>query len=319
MKNKISALRLVTYCSLVMFLFTFGWCTPVAPAVTLATLTTTAASAITLTTAISGGNISSDGGAAITARGVCWNTSTGPTIVNSKTIDGTGTGSFASSVTGLTAGTNYYIRAYATNSAGTAYGNEVSFTTSATEVTICSQVWKVKNLDVSTYRNGDPIPQVTDPTAWVALTTGAWCWYNNDSATNASTYGKLYNGYSVNDPRGLAPTGWHVPSDAEWTTLSTCLGGDAVAGGAMKETGTTHWTSPNTGATNSSGFTGLPGGYRANPGIFTTVGNYGFWWSSTAYVTTNLWYRYLSYNDGTIFKDWLFNKQFGFSVRCLRD
>src|ERR1035437_4450974 len=129
MKNKISALRLVTYCSLVMFLFTFGWCTPVAPAVTLATLTTTAASAITLTTAISRGNISSDGGAAITARGVCWNTSAGPTVANSKTNDGTGTGVFASSVTGLTAGTIYYIRAYATNSAGTAYGNEISITT----------------------------------------------------------------------------------------------------------------------------------------------------------------------------------------------
>src|ERR1035437_4904310 len=127
-------------------------------------------------------------------------------------------------------------------------------------VTICTQSWMLKNLDVSTYRNGDLIPEVTDGSAWSALTAGAWCWYNNDSATNASTYGKLYNWYAVNDPRGLAPTGWHVPSDAEWTTLSTCLGGNAVAGGAMKETGTTHWTSPNTGATNSSGFTGLPGG-----------------------------------------------------------
>src|SRR5450759_2709884 len=135
MKNKISALRLVTYCSLVMFLFTFGGCTPAAPDVTLAPLTTTAASAITLTTAISGGNITSDGGATITARGVCWNTSTGPTVANSKTTDGSGPGSFASSLTGLTAGATYYIRAYATNSAGTAYGNEVSFTISTTEVT----------------------------------------------------------------------------------------------------------------------------------------------------------------------------------------
>src|ERR1035437_8570614 len=128
-------------------------------------------------------------------------------------------------------------------------------------VTICTQVWMLKNLDVSTYRNGDLIPKVTTTTAWDALTTGAWRWCNNDPAMGV-IYGKLYNWYVVNDPRGLAPTGWHVPSDAEWTTLSTCLGGYAVAGGAMKETGTTHWTSPNTGATNSSGFTGLPGGGR---------------------------------------------------------
>ena len=104
-------------------------------------------------------------------------------------------------------------------------------------ITICNQVWMLKNLDVSTYRNGDPIPQVTDPTTWVGLTTGAWCYYNNDPA-NGAIYGKLYNWYAVNDPRGLAPTGWHVPSDAEWTELSTCL--DAISptgnvGGKMKE------------------------------------------------------------------------------------
>src|SRR5665647_2153473 len=140
-------------------------------------------------------------------------------------------------------------------------------------VTICTQVWMLKNLDVSTYRNGDLIPEVTDQTAWATLTTGAWCYNNNDPAVGV-IYGKLYNWYAVNDPRGLAPTGWHVPSDAEWTTLSTCLGGDAVAGGAKKETGTTHWTSPNTGATNSSGFTALPGGLRDRTGPFYNVAKY---------------------------------------------
>src|SRR5450759_197011 len=181
----------------------------------IATLTTTAASAITATTATSGGNITSDGGSTITARGVCWNTSVSPTIANSKTIDGTGTGIFVSSVTGLTARTIYYVRAYATNSSGTAYGNELNFTTisSIPSVTICSQIWMVPNLDVSTYRDGTPIPEVQDATAWAALTTGAWCYYKNNSA-NAPAYGKLYNWYAVNDPRGLAPTGWHVPSDA---------------------------------------------------------------------------------------------------------
>jgi uncharacterized protein (TIGR02145 family) len=220
----------------------------------------------------------------------------------------------------LTAGTIYYIRAYATNSAGTAYGNEIIFTTLASipSVTICTQVWMLKNLDVSTYRNGDLIPQVTDTIQWANLTTGAYCYYNNDSATYAATYGKLYNWYAVNDPRGLAPTGWHVPSDAEWTTLITCLGGDAVAGGAMKETGTTHWTSPNTGATNSSGFTGLPGGGRNNDGTFGLVVNAGYWWSSSENDTPDAWARYLYYNDGDIDRT-NYNKPYGFSVRCLRD
>ena len=175
----------------------------------------------------------------------------------------------------------------------------------------------VKNLEVTTYRNGDPIPQVTDPAAWGLLSTGAWCYYNNNSA-NGPVYGKLYNWYAVNDPRGLAPAGWHVPSDAEWTTLSTCLGGDLIAGGPMKEIGTTHWTPPNTGATNTSGFTGLPGGFRGGRGSFYDVGNFGYWWSSTETSTTNAWNRTLYYNNGNInrLND---DKQDGFSVRCLRD
>src|SRR5205085_6409714 len=134
-------------------------------------------------------------------------------------------------------------------------------------------------LSVSTYLNGDTIPSITDPTIWASLTTGAYCYYNNDSTTYAATYGKLYNWYAVNDPRGLAPLGWHIPSDAEWTTLENCLGGSSVAGGAMKETGITYWLSPNTSATNSSGFTGLPGGYR-NPsdGSFYLISSNGIWW-----------------------------------------
>ena len=185
-------------------------------------------------------------------------------------------------------------------------------------ITICNQVWMQKNLDVSTYRNGDPIPQVTDASLWANLTTGAWCWYNNDSATYGATYGKLYNWYAVNDTRGLAPQGWHVPSDAEWSTLSTCLGGDAVAGGKMKEAGTAHWGSPNAGADNSSGFAGLPGGYRDYDGTFLNVGNLGVWWSSTEASTTFAWYRYLYYYSGIINRNSA-SKQDGFSVRCLRD
>jgi uncharacterized protein (TIGR02145 family) len=196
-------------------------------------------------------------------------------------------------------------------------------------VTICSQVWATKNLDVTTYSDGTVIPQVTDPTAWAALTTGAWCYYNNDAGNNA-TYGKLYNWYaaagiydaaSLSNPtlrKKLAPTGWHVPTDAEWTTLTTCLGGEPIAGGKMKETGTAHWTSPNINATNSSGFTGLPGGYRSGSIMFYSIGDYGYWWSSSESATTSAWYRNLNYFYGYVFSSNL-NKSGGFSVRCLRD
>ena len=187
-------------------------------------------------------------------------------------------------------------------------------------VSICCQSWMTKNLDVDTYRNGDPIPQVTDPTAWAALTTGAWCYYNN-SAANGAIYGKLYNWYAVNDPRGLAPEGWHIPTYFEWITLSNCLGGDAVAGGAMKESFTTNWTTPNTVASNISGFTGLPGGYRAIVnGMFTGVGSSGNWWSSTtASLLIYAGYRNLSYNTQAISVAAYLEKPYGFSVRCLRD
>ena len=183
-------------------------------------------------------------------------------------------------------------------------------------IVIGTQQWMRENLDVLTYRNGDIIPQVTDPTAWAALTTGAWCYYNNDVA-NGAIYGKLYNWYAVNDPRGLAPTGWHVPTDDEWTTLSTTLGGDAVAGGKMKVAGTTRWTTPNTGATNESGFAGLPGGSRSS-GTFGFVGNYGYWWSSTEASAAYAWIRTLGYSNGGLSRNFG-SKKDGFSVRCLRD
>lgn len=184
-------------------------------------------------------------------------------------------------------------------------------------IKICEQIWMPKNLDVDKYRNGEVIPQVTDPSVWASLTTGAWCWYNNDSATYAATYGKLYNWYAVNDTRGLAPSGWHVPSDAEWLTLSTCLGGDLYAGGRMKEAGTTHWLSPNTDADNSSGFTGLPGGMRSYTGSFGFIGSLGYWWSSIGYITGNAWNLYL-YNIYAFANNYKNDQKTGFSVRCIR-
>jgi uncharacterized protein (TIGR02145 family) len=302
---------------------------------TLPTITTTAVSAITSTSASSGGNITSDGGATITARGICWSTSANPTIaLSTKTIDGTGTGAFTSTISALIANTTYYARAYATNSSETNYGNEISFTTPASPtvtdidgniyqtVAICNQTWTTTNLNVSKYRNGDVIPQVTDPTAWAALTTGAWRYYTNDLATGA-IYGKLYNWYAVVDPRGLAPTGYHIPSDTEWTTLTTCLGGDAVAGGKMKATGTSLWLSPNSDATNSSGFTGLPGGNLDTSGTFCSIGceyrlgEYGMWWSSSEY-SWGAKYFALTYVWGDTRRGFNY-KTFGFSVRCVKD
>ena len=185
-------------------------------------------------------------------------------------------------------------------------------------VGICCQSWMVKNLQVTTYRNGDPISKVTDAATWAGLTTGAYCYYNNDSTTYAATYGKLYNWYAVNDSRGLAPEGWHIPTDFEWTTLSNCLGGDLVAGGPLKEVGTTHWTSPNNGATNLSGFTGLPGGSRSVGGTFTDVGLFGYWWTATEDAAGQVWFRGLVYLNDDVDK-YNVNKRYGYSVRCVKD
>jgi uncharacterized protein (TIGR02145 family) len=184
-------------------------------------------------------------------------------------------------------------------------------------VIICDQIWMDKNLDVDHYRNGDPIPKISDPSQWAALTTGAYCYYNNDSATYSAIYGKLYNWYAVNDPRGLAPSGWHMPSETDWSTMENCLGG-IFSGGAMKETGTVHWNSPNTGATNSSGFTALPAGDRNFNGAFFQLGNYAFFWSSTSYDLSNAWFHYLTWS-GDIYSTDHFTKKIGISVRCLRD
>ena len=221
--------------------------------------------------------------------------------------------------------TAYTYRICAFNSAGASirYSNEASLTTPDSitplpSVTICQQIWSLRNLDVSRYANGDPIPQVTDPVQWQSLTTGAWCWYNNDSAGYAAVYGKLYNGFAVTDPRGLAPRGWHLPSDGEWEELTDCLGGAAAAGGGMKQSGTQYWQSPNTGATNQSGFTALPGGFRNASGDFYTLGQQSYWWSITLPNPIVQWFRNLNYLQAGVVRDQV-SPAFGFSVRCIRN
>jgi uncharacterized protein (TIGR02145 family) len=293
------------------------------------TVITIAAIGITTAAAISGGNVISDGGAIVNSRGVCWSTKQNPTISNHQITNGNGVGSFTIPIYGLSRNTLYYLWAYATNSVGTGYGNAIIFKTLKdgigvdidgnvyNTVTIGTQVWMVENLKTTRYNNGDPIPNVSDNSAWAALTTGAYCNYNNDT-TNATIYGRLYNWYAINNR--LAPDGWHIANDVEWNILTTYLGGVNIAGGKLKEIGTNHWKAPNTEATNESGFTALPGGYRSNDGIFRGIESGGYKWSSTEDKSAPSYAldRSLSYSDAGVFKSNT-NKRYGFSVRCVRD
>jgi uncharacterized protein (TIGR02145 family) len=186
-------------------------------------------------------------------------------------------------------------------------------------VKIGDQEWQSKNLDVDRFRNGDLIPHATTAEEWKAAGERgepAWCYYDNDTE-KGRIYGKLYNWFAVNDSRGLAPYGWHIPTDNEWTILTNYLGGEEVAGGKMKTTGAAYWSSPNTDANNDSGFSALPGGYRGSDGSFYNVGNVAFFWSATEYDDSDAWGRFLYSYDGSVSRNGL-NKSVGASVRCLR-
>lgn len=185
-----------------------------------------------------------------------------------------------------------------------------------TTVTIGTQEWTGRNLDITTYRNGDVIPQVQDPTQWANLTTGAWCYYNNDSVINGPIYGKLYNWYAVNDPRGLAPVGYHVPSNAELTTLKSYL--DPNAGGDMKEASTTYWLNPNNGANNSTGFTALGAGYR-NASSFSALQAILLCWVTDEVNLSDAYCFYIFHNSGDLNIAATNPKNYGFSVRLIRD
>jgi len=286
---------------------------------------------VTQISATSGGSISFNEGPSITASGVCWSTKQNPTITDSKSTDGSSTGSFVSHITGLTANTKYYVRAYATNINGTAYGNQQEFITTCDcpaiikdadsneyhVVNIAGRCWTVENLRVTRFQNDVPISNITDPTQWSNLTTAAFCYYNNDIG-NVPVYGFLYNWYAVANPNQLAPNGWHIPSKDEYTTLVNYLGGESSAGGKMKDEGTTYWHSPNIGATNSSGFTAVPAGYRYYQGNFSGLGMENYLWTSTEDLNNNGWYRSLNYANTSV-QNWVEYKTFGYSVRCIRD
>jgi uncharacterized protein (TIGR02145 family) len=232
-----------------------------------------------------------------------------------------------------------YARAYSTNDAGTGYGMAMPFTTGTgiifnTNLTygsvsdidgnnyktiqIGTQTWMAENLKTTKYNDGTTIPFETDDTAWSGLTTPAYCWYNNDEKRYRAPYGALYNWYTVNTGK-LCPSGWHVPGYGEWMTLATFLGGASVAGGKLKETGTTHWTTPNEGATNESGFTALAGGFRRD--YFSRIGDFGNWWSSSVIAAEKfVSYHKLNYSDYRIeYIGYIVMRRDGFSVRCLKD
>jgi uncharacterized protein (TIGR02145 family) len=309
-----------------------------ATAIFLPTISTTIPSDIHSNSATLGGAIATDGGAIVTERGVCYSQNPNPTINSTKVIIGNGIGSYSNTITGLSAETTYYVKAYATNSQGTIYGSEYVFTTkmritfnpnltygSVTDVegnvyktiTIGSQIWMAENLKTTKYNDNTLITNGSNNNSWNTIQSGLYCWPNNDGITYKDTYGALYNWYAVNSGK-LCPYGWHIPSDAEWTILITYLGGETVGKDKLKEIGIEHWNAPNTNATNSSGFSAVPSGYKQ--GSFSPVGYYAVWWSSTeinAYDTICKWLDYLNNNSFTTYGARAHGN--GFSVRCIKD
>lgn len=289
-----------------------------AQSINLPTISTVAISNITTTSAISGGNVTNDGGATITTRGVCWNTEGSPTINDSKTCNGNGTGNYSASLTELSENTAYYARAYATNSMGTAYGEEISFTTTSKSVenvygsftdprdrrtyktvVIATQIWMAENLAYLPY---------ISPTSKYSFTDTCYYLYDYEA------YGVLYNWSAAIN---ACPVGWHLPSDEEWTLLSNYLGGESVAGGKMKTT--TGWNRPNEGDTNESGFSALLGGGNFySSGGLSLAGNYGRWWTSTSIGVNSAFTRYLEFNNTWLYRSGSVRLS-GYSVRCLKD
>jgi uncharacterized protein (TIGR02145 family) len=187
-----------------------------------------------------------------------------------------------------------------------------------TTVTIDTQTWLLENLKTTKLNDGTKIPLVTDLADWIDLTTMGYCWYDNNEATYKGDYGALYNWYAAKNDK-LCPKGWHVPNNADWTTLITSLGGADFAGGKMKELGTTHWRAINEGANNESGFTALPGGRRDNDhNDFIFIREVAYFWSSTEYSATDAWVTYLGYYNATVFES-EGPKNMGFSVRCIKN
>lgn len=289
------------------------------------------------TSIVSENIIQSDGGGTICLRGICWGTMPNPTIDDDKTIDKGPFNSFVCGIfTGLKLNTTYYMRAYVVNNAGISYGNELTFTLWLNvpgpdvidadgniyrSVKIGTQIWMAENLRTTRFGDGTPISLVTNNIEWDTVSIPAYCWYDNDELTYKSSYGALYNIYSVSSGK-LCPDGYHIPDSTEWTVLRSYLG-YFIAGGKIKETGTSHWNNPNV-ASNESGFTALPGGIRyywpAEKTSFRDIGFLGCWWgyadsSENIYTRLTLYNGFYNFNlDGGNNARGL-----GMSVRCIHD
>jgi uncharacterized protein (TIGR02145 family) len=246
--------------------------------------------------------------------------------------------SFTANLTNLKPNTQYHYRINAINASGIGNGADLSFKTTDTSIVVINfnpdltydsiydsegnkyrtiqigtQTWMAENLRSTKFNDGTDVPFVLDVSAWLSLTTPGYSWYNGDSIG----YGALYNWHTVNTGK-ICPAGWHVPSDEEWTTFTDYLGGKSVAGGKLRESGTSHWLSPNTGATNESGFSGLPSGYRNYSGGYNSISHYGIWWTSTEWSSTSAWYRDVYYGYNSVDRS-NSNKRSGATIRCLKD
>jgi uncharacterized protein (TIGR02145 family) len=304
-------------------------------------LTTTSISSISQTTAVSGGTFTSEDYQSVISRGVCWSLSSNPTIEDSHTNDGSGAGTFTSSITGLIPDTYYYVRAYTLFEGSTiyCYGNEIRFNTIKESITVTdidgnvygtttvgNKLWMAENLKTTRYADGTPLTLWLD--TYYPSSLKAYCWYDGN-INNKDVYGALYtwsaamNGESPSNSKpsgiqGVCPTGWHLPSDAEWTQLIISLGGEFSAGGKLKEAGTSHWESPNTGATNESGFTALPGGTRSGRN-FSGMGKYGYWWSTTFLVEDFITHSLKNDSNSARSEQTMGDPYLCLSVRCLKD
>lgn len=301
-------------------------------------ITTKVAPAITMTTAISGGVITEFGSNIIAERGIVYKLTKLPTIMDNKIVYTGNEADYTCLIANLQPNTKYYVKAYATSSKGeTYYGEEITVWTYAImdqdnngyhTVVIGNQTWTVENFKATHYRNGDEITEITDNLAWSQMTTGARCYYNNDRSSYEPVYGCLYNWYAVNDPRGFTPDGWRLPTVDEVLAMTRYLmnpgSSNNIAGGKIKEAGTSHWKEPNTGATNSSGFTALPGGDRGNTwsgeiGVFIDLTTDAAWWTSEEFSPTTGWGFYVSYNYTDLWSSVAFSKIGGLNIRLIKD
>jgi uncharacterized protein (TIGR02145 family) len=295
-------------------------------------ITTIPVTEVSYTAAISGGDVTSEGGAFVTGRGICWNTSPNPELINSWTIESGTLGIYKSVLVDLIPNTTYYVRAYANNATGTGYGGDMSFTTkdygSVADVDgniyktadIGFQVWMAENLKTTKYQNGDLIGTTTPITLDISdQSTPKYQWDNyNGNETDVSTYGRLYTWFTVTDSRGICPTGWHVSSDVELEELITFLGGDIEAGSKLKEAVWSHWLPSDIYGTNESGFSALPGADRDIHGNFQLNGYKSKYWTSQELDETKSLFWSLSGKNNAVASDYT-DKGSGLSIRCVKD